>query len=152
MTVTRQVQLVLERLFDGNDVYILSESGVASSVDKLSFKGNKVARSRYVVSYPDSTCTCTCKGYVHRGRCKHVAMVEDDWEATGAPRHHVIELVKDIVHELGTSAAHLELDEETVPKMLKKVTIRLTNLNKNVTILVNRDFGDKESCAFIFKS
>ena len=150
MSVSRPIQLILEKLFNANDIYISQRTDTSFLIDKLSFKGNATKKVRYIVNPIDST--CTCKGYQHRGRCKHIEMCLGEWDVNGAPRHHVAELVKDILHELGDSAVPMEIELETLPKMIKNLTIPLTDLNKDATILINRDFGDKESCVFIFKS
>lgn len=148
MGFSRNLQLVLEKLFGDKDIYVVTESPTSFFVDKLHRDENKLTKTRYVVQ--PAGWTCTCKGYQHRGRCKHQDMCQGVWSGTGAPRAHVATFVRDVLDELtGTTSVPADVPDD-LPNLMKNVSIRLTNFESKAIILVCKGFGSNESCVFEF--
>lgn len=150
MGCSRNLQVVLEKLFGNSDIYHITDAGSAMFVDRISRIGNKLTKVRYIVQ--PAGWTCTCQGFSNRKMCKHIKMCDGTFEESGAPTQHIISFIEELRNELGNGEDFPEFDKENVPISSNCITISLTNVGSLEKILVCKSFGNGEACVFVFKS
>lgn len=147
MGCSRNLQIVLDKLFGEADIYHILDNGSSMFVDKISRVANKITKVRYVVQ--PAGWTCTCQGFVHRKTCKHIEMCNGTFEEKGAPTPSVIAFLEELQKELGSGELP-NMDVNNLPPSSNCITIGLTNVGVSERILVCKAFGSGDACAFVF--
>jgi len=141
----------LQTLTDGRPVYVVTQKDAAMFVDKLTL-GEKDAwqRKRYVVNGKQ----CTCMGWMKTGHCKHLKMVNGDWEGTGVSAEAAGEFYKQIVGMLGKllkkDVDGMELNTDLVPEEVFAIDFEVDDPKGTMqVILIEKKVGDRTIVAKI---
>ena len=129
-------------------IYVFTGEGLNTFCDKFVLDGKKWKNQRYVIG-PDF---CTCPGFRHRGKCKHLDMVAGRFEGNGVARPSAATILARMLEECGDlfPVKDFEPDWDRMPTTVKAMDIEIPAVDDLIKVVGAAKTGSSETMVLSF--